>query len=148
MTALSFKYSRATSIADALREGAKQGTSYFAGGTDLMQLWKAGVQMPAAVVDISRLPLIDIQKGDGDLSIGAVARLSDVAGHAVVVHEYPLIAEAQYEISNFSLPMRESKHNSKYWLCEPVFAFGVSAHSECPPPKTTTRRAEPARCPA
>ena len=94
MTALSFKYSRATSIADALREGAKQGTSYFAGGTDLMQLWKAGVQMPAAVVDISRLPLIDIQKGDGDLSIGAVARLSDVAGHAVVVHEYPLIAEA------------------------------------------------------
>ncbi len=35
----------------------------------------------------------------------------------------------QYEISNFSLPMRESKHNSKYWLCEPVFAFGVSAHS-------------------
>ncbi len=36
---------------------------------------------------------------------------------------------AQYEISNFSLPQRESKHNSKYWLCEPVFAFGVSAHS-------------------
>ncbi len=35
----------------------------------------------------------------------------------------------QYEISNFSLPERESKHNSKYWRCEPVFAFGVSAHS-------------------
>ncbi len=36
---------------------------------------------------------------------------------------------AQYEISSFSLPDFESKHNSKYWLCEPVFAFGVSAHS-------------------
>jgi oxygen-independent coproporphyrinogen-3 oxidase len=35
----------------------------------------------------------------------------------------------QYEISNFSLPGFESKHNTKYWLCEPVFAFGVSAHS-------------------
>ncbi len=35
----------------------------------------------------------------------------------------------QYEISNFSLPNFASKHNSKYWLCEPVFAFGVSAHS-------------------
>jgi len=35
----------------------------------------------------------------------------------------------QYEISNFSLPGYASKHNSKYWLCEPVFAFGVSAHS-------------------
>jgi oxygen-independent coproporphyrinogen III oxidase len=35
----------------------------------------------------------------------------------------------QYEISNFCQPGFESKHNSKYWLCEPVFAFGVSAHS-------------------
>ncbi len=36
---------------------------------------------------------------------------------------------AQYEISNFSRAGFESKHNTKYWLCEPVFAFGVSAHS-------------------
>jgi oxygen-independent coproporphyrinogen-3 oxidase len=36
---------------------------------------------------------------------------------------------AQYEISNFSLSGYESKHNSKYWTCEPVSAFGVSAHS-------------------
>lgn len=35
----------------------------------------------------------------------------------------------QYEISNFCRPGFESKHNSKYWLCEPVYAFGVSAHS-------------------
>jgi oxygen-independent coproporphyrinogen-3 oxidase len=35
----------------------------------------------------------------------------------------------QYEISNFSLPGFKSKHNVKYWLCEPVYAFGVSAHS-------------------
>ena len=35
----------------------------------------------------------------------------------------------QYEISNFCQPLRVSKHNSKYWLCEPVIAFGVSAHS-------------------
>lgn len=35
----------------------------------------------------------------------------------------------QYELSNFSLPGFASRHNSKYWLCESVFAFGVSAHS-------------------
>jgi oxygen-independent coproporphyrinogen-3 oxidase len=35
----------------------------------------------------------------------------------------------QYEISNFAHPGFESRHNSKYWLCEPVYAFGVSAHS-------------------
>ncbi|MFN6964532.1 MAG: radical SAM family heme chaperone HemW [Pyrinomonadaceae bacterium] len=35
----------------------------------------------------------------------------------------------QYEISNFAKPGRESRHNSKYWLLDPVFGFGVSAHS-------------------
>ncbi len=35
----------------------------------------------------------------------------------------------QYEISNFSLPGYESRHNSKYWTLDPVFGFGVSAHS-------------------
>jgi len=35
----------------------------------------------------------------------------------------------QYEISNFSKPNFKSRHNSKYWACEPVFAFGCSAHS-------------------
>lgn len=35
----------------------------------------------------------------------------------------------QYEISNFARHGYESKHNSKYWLFDPVYAFGVSAHS-------------------
>jgi oxygen-independent coproporphyrinogen-3 oxidase len=35
----------------------------------------------------------------------------------------------QYEISNFSIPGFESRHNSKYWRLDPVFGFGVSAHS-------------------
>lgn len=36
---------------------------------------------------------------------------------------------AQYEISNFAQPGRESRHNRKYWNCEPYFGFGVDAHS-------------------
>ena len=35
----------------------------------------------------------------------------------------------QYEISNFSLHGYESRHNNKYWRLEPVYGFGVSAHS-------------------
>ena len=35
----------------------------------------------------------------------------------------------QYEISNFSKPGFESRHNNKYWRLDPVFGFGVSAHS-------------------
>ena len=35
----------------------------------------------------------------------------------------------QYEISNFSKHGFGSRHNIKYWRLEPVFGFGVSAHS-------------------
>jgi len=35
----------------------------------------------------------------------------------------------QYEISNFARAGHESRHNNKYWQLEPVYGFGVSAHS-------------------
>ncbi|QYO67680.1 radical SAM family heme chaperone HemW [Leptolyngbya sp. 7M] len=35
----------------------------------------------------------------------------------------------QYEISNFAKPGFESRHNTKYWTMQPVYGFGVSAHS-------------------
>ncbi|MBE7515171.1 MAG: radical SAM family heme chaperone HemW [Chloracidobacterium sp.] len=35
----------------------------------------------------------------------------------------------QYEISNFSRPGFAARHNVKYWRLDPVFGFGVSAHS-------------------
>lgn len=35
----------------------------------------------------------------------------------------------QYEISNFARPGYESRHNTKYWRLDPVYGYGVSAHS-------------------
>jgi oxygen-independent coproporphyrinogen-3 oxidase len=35
----------------------------------------------------------------------------------------------QYEISNFSGPEQESRHNLKYWTRQPYLGFGVDAHS-------------------
>ena len=35
----------------------------------------------------------------------------------------------QYEISNFSLPGRHSRHNSAYWAREPYLGLGPAAHS-------------------
>ena len=35
----------------------------------------------------------------------------------------------QYEISNFSKPGRECKHNIKYWSCEEYIGLGAAAHS-------------------
>lgn len=39
------------------------------------------------------------------------------------------IGIAQYEISNFARPGRESLHNLKYWTLEPYAGFGADAHS-------------------
>jgi oxygen-independent coproporphyrinogen III oxidase len=36
---------------------------------------------------------------------------------------------AHYEISNFCLPNRASRHNTKYWMLAPVYGFGCAAHS-------------------
>lgn len=36
---------------------------------------------------------------------------------------------AQYEISNFSKPGRESAHNTLYWECENYIGLGIGAHS-------------------
>jgi len=38
----------------------------------------------------------------------------------------------QYEISNFSRPGGESRHNLKYWTRQPYLGFGVDAHSMLP----------------
>jgi len=34
----------------------------------------------------------------------------------------------QYEVSNFSRPGRESRHNSVYWLNQPYYGLGAGAH--------------------
>ena len=49
--------------------------------------------------------------------------------YEIMIERLAAAGYEQYEISNFCLPGRESRHNTKYWLLEPVFGFGVSAHS-------------------
>src|SRR3954452_17796823 len=94
MSGRSFRYSRAADLDDALIQASRPGTALLAGGTDLLQLWKAGAIAPARVVDISRLPLDRVEFVDGQLSLGALARLSDVASHPDVARYHPLIARA------------------------------------------------------
>jgi len=94
MNGHSFQYGRATNLQDARMQASKPGTAFLAGGTDLLQLWKSGAMTPEAVVDISRLPLGDVEFVDGQLSLGALAKLSDVAVHPDVTRYHPLIAEA------------------------------------------------------
>ncbi len=49
--------------------------------------------------------------------------------YEVMLDRLAAVGYEQYEISNFACPGFESRHNSKYWTLDPVFGFGVSAHS-------------------
>ena len=68
---------------------ASPGT-FLAGGTTLVDLMKINVLTPQHVLDINRLPLRGIDTSDG-LRIGALERMSDIAGHPGV---YPVISRA------------------------------------------------------
>jgi len=80
---------------------------------------------------------------DQDSRLGRELIAGGTKYHAHFVPEEDLIADlyetaceqlgtagiAQYEISNFACPGRESKHNLKYWTRQPYLGFGVDAHS-------------------
>ncbi|WP_422769099.1 FAD binding domain-containing protein [Plantactinospora sp. WMMC1484] len=88
-----FDYAAAQSVPQALADGGA-GTAYLAGGTTLVDLMKLEVMTPRRVLDINRLPLRGVSADRAGLQIGALERMSDVAGHPLVTTGYPVIAEA------------------------------------------------------
>jgi xanthine dehydrogenase YagS FAD-binding subunit len=89
-----FAYHRAGSIEAALGE-AEGGARYYAGGTNLFDLMKRGVEAPGALVDIGSLPL-DAVRGteSGGVLIGALVSNSAAANHPLVRASYPLVSQA------------------------------------------------------
>jgi xanthine dehydrogenase YagS FAD-binding subunit len=91
-----FEYRRAEQMQAAIQgiSGAK-GAKFLAGGTNLIDLMKNGVEQPARLVDINRLPLDKIEPlPNGGLRLGALARNSGTANHPLVRKNYPLLSQA------------------------------------------------------
>ena len=56
---------------------------------------KEGISQPSQLVDISRLPLSTIQTNKfGGITIGALAKNSDMANHPLIRTNYPLLSQA------------------------------------------------------
>lgn len=91
-------YAVARSAEDAVRLIGSSGpnTKFLAGGTTLYDLMKLGVEIPAAVVDVTRIPGFGaVETGRGDeLVLGAGARMSEVAEDPVLLADYPALAES------------------------------------------------------
>jgi xanthine dehydrogenase YagS FAD-binding subunit len=93
---INFQYARANDVADAVRQiAADPAAKFIAGGTNLVDLMKDDVERPSRLIDISRLPLRDVQEtADGGLSIGALVPNSDLAWHPLIEQRYPLLSSA------------------------------------------------------
>ncbi|MER7479279.1 xanthine dehydrogenase family protein subunit M [Streptomyces sp. NPDC126510] len=91
-----FAYVRAGSVEEATSAyAAHAGARYLAGGTNLVDLMKLGVEAPAALIDVTRLPLDAVEElPDGSLRVGATVRNSDLAAHPLVRDRYPALSQA------------------------------------------------------
>ncbi|MFG2888390.1 FAD binding domain-containing protein [Streptomyces sp. NPDC048248] len=91
-----FGYQRAEDVAGAVALlGADPAARALGGGTNLVDLMKAGVERPALLIDVRDLPLDGIETtDDGGLRIGATVTNSDLAAHPEVRRRYPALAEA------------------------------------------------------
>src|SRR3954452_15494563 len=91
-----FEYVRADDAAAAVAlVSADPDAQYLAGGTTQLDLvLKDGVLEPGRLVDITRLPLRAITRGDGTLRVGALATMEELAADPTVTERLPLLREA------------------------------------------------------
>ena len=93
---INFQYARANDVRDAVRQIAGDPNAKFvAGGTNLIDLMKMDVERPTKVIDITRLPLKQVENTPvGGLRIGALVRNTDLAYHPLVELRYPVLGSA------------------------------------------------------
>ena len=91
-----FTYERVDSPAAAARAlAARPDAKFIAGGTNLLDLMKHGIERPAHLVDVNRTGLDRIEPtAEGGLRIGALVRNSDLASDARVRRDYAVLSRA------------------------------------------------------
>ncbi|MUL45254.1 xanthine dehydrogenase family protein subunit M [Mycobacterium sp. CBMA293] len=90
-----FDFHRAHDVDDALAAADTTGGSYYAGGTNLLDLMKLGVAQPSSLVDVGRLGLVEIAATDnGGIMIGSGVTNSAIANHHLVRTQYPVLSHA------------------------------------------------------
>src|SRR5450432_1218368 len=91
-----FTYVAVTKQGHAIETAAANRDAMFlAGGTNLIDDMKLGVDKPAQLIDINKIPLTSIEEiSGGGLRIGAMVRNSDLAWDAKVQSRYPVLSQA------------------------------------------------------
>ena len=92
---INFDYVKPSSQKAAIAALNKDASSQFiAGGTNLVDLMKRGVTAPQKLIDITDLPLKNIEQQKGFIRIGALALNSDVSENELIIKKLPLLSQA------------------------------------------------------
>ncbi len=90
-----FDYTQAANASAAIEAGALPHSRFLAGGTSLVDLMKLNVEAPSHLIDVTPLPLYQIESlPDGGVRIGALVKNSDLAHSDIVRRQYPVLSEA------------------------------------------------------
>ncbi|WP_138470357.1 xanthine dehydrogenase family protein subunit M [Poseidonocella sp. HB161398] len=91
-----FSFERASSAqAAAARAAEVQGAKFIAGGTNLVDLMKLGIEAPEHLIDVSGLGLDRIEETDeGGLRIGAMVSNTALSADVRIRRDYPVLTRA------------------------------------------------------
>lgn len=90
-----FDYRRATAVVDAVERVSVAGARFYAGGTNLLDLMKSGVENPAVLVDVGGLDLDAVTATPtGGILIGSGVTNTAAANHPLVRTGYPMLSQA------------------------------------------------------
>ncbi len=91
-----FRYVRPTTVAGVLEELARGDARLHAGGSDLLGCLRDGILAPRSVVSLAGVPeLRGIRElAGGEVRIGAMTTLREIASHPLLRERYPGLAQA------------------------------------------------------
>ena len=93
---IAFSYDRAHTPAEAAAAAERiAGAKFIAGGTNLLDLMKLGIETPTHLIDVNGLGLDKIEATpEGGLRIGALVRNTDLAADERVRRDYAVLSRA------------------------------------------------------
>lgn len=96
-----FDYIRPDDLNGARREASVAQTRFLAGGTTLIDLMKCDVESPVRLVDITHLQgLNEVVVSAERIHIGALAKMSHVAGDKAIQSQAPVISQALWRAAS------------------------------------------------
>ena len=95
-----FEYATPTTVDQAVA-AMKEGAAFKAGGVDLLDRMKEGIERPTRLVDLHSIAdLRGIKLDDAGLTIGATTTLAELAAHAAVKQSFAALAAAAASAAN------------------------------------------------